>query len=301
MTLVASACPVCDGTRFEPRYAGTIAAAGSDAAAYFSSSRRSAAHPPIVRCVACGLWLASPRDDDATLARIYAGLVDPAYAAEESNRARTAIDHLAFVRRHCGARGQLLDIGCATGVFVRAAHADGWDASGIDASVWAIERARERCVDGRFVRGLVEEVEWPAASLDVVTLWDALEHLPAPAAVLSRAREWLRPGGWIFLNVPNCESLMARLLGRRWVLLLREHLWYFSPRTISALLDRVGFRCIETRPNTVRFSASSIAARLAQSPGAGRLTRALAAAPLPRRLALRFPIGEMNVAGQRRG
>ena len=298
MTLVMAECAVCGGRDLRLVYAGTVPEGDLDPAPYFSSSRSRAGHLPVMRCVACGLWMANPRDDDATLARTYAGLEDRSYDEEEENRARTASAHLRFVTRHHRNPGRLLDAGCATGAFVRVASAAGWKATGVDASPWALERARERCPEATFLRGLIEELEFPSSSFDAITLWDTLEHASAPAAVLSRLRSWLAPGGWLFLNVPNADSWTARVMGRRWVLLLREHLWYFTPPTLGSLLARCGFQCIATRPNLVRFSIAAIANRLAQYPG-GRWVGPVASRRVARRLALRFPIGEMNAAARR--
>jgi len=47
------------------------------------------------------------------------------------------------------------------------------------------------------------------ASLDAVTLWDVLEHLPDPVAALARSRAALRPTGFVFVNVPVLDSLDA--------------------------------------------------------------------------------------------
>jgi 2-polyprenyl-3-methyl-5-hydroxy-6-metoxy-1,4-benzoquinol methylase len=244
--------------------------------------------------------MTSPRDDDETLARTYAALQDGVYDREEANRARTAQEHLRFVLRHRSAPARLLDVGCATGTFARLACRAGFEVTGLEASGWAVERARERCPEADFVLGRVEEVGLASARFDVVTLWDTLEHLPTPLEVLRRVHGWLAPGGWLFVNVPNCESLSSRLLGRRWVLLLREHLWYFSPDTLGALLARAGFERVRVRPNFVRFSAANVATRLGQYPGRmGRWARAAAGAPGLGRVALRFPIGEMNVAARR--
>jgi 2-polyprenyl-3-methyl-5-hydroxy-6-metoxy-1,4-benzoquinol methylase len=297
---VVTPCPVCAGERFRPVHPGTIAEDDADAAAYFSSSRVRAGYLPVVRCASCGLWMTSPRDDDATLARTYAALEDVDYDREDANRTRMARDHLRFVLRHHPGRGRLLDVGCATGTFARLAREAGFEVTGLEASGWAVERAKQRCPEGEFVRGRVEEVDLAPGGFDVVTLWDTLEHLPAPCQALERLHGWLAPGGWLFVNVPNCESLSARLLGRRWVLLLREHLWYFSRGTLAALLAGAGFEVTKTRPNFVRFSAANVAVRLGQHPGRlGRWARAAAAAPGLRRVALRFPIGEMNAAARR--
>lgn len=299
MTLVARPCAVCGGTSFRALYPASVAA-DADPAAFYSSSRTRAGHLAIVRCTRCALVMTNPGDDDATLARVYAALEDRAYDAEEANRALVARSHLAFVQRHRAPPGALLDVGCATGTFARIACDAGWQTTGLDASAWSLDRARERCPRVTFVRGLVEDAAFPAAGFDAVTLWDTLEHVPDPAAVLGRVHAWLRPGGWLFANLPNAASATARILGRRWMLLLREHLWYFSPRTFGALLQQRGFACVATRPNKVVFSLANVAARLTQYDGvAARTARALAENPIARRVRLRFPIGEMNVVARK--
>lgn len=245
--------------------------------------------------------MTNPQDDPETLARVCAGVEDLAYAAEEVNRLATVHDYLAFVRRHCPRPGRLLDAGCATGVFAGAAQQAGWEVTGADASVWAVERARARCASARFIAGPLADASFAPGSFEAATLWDVLEHLSDPAATVRRLHEWLVPGGWLFLNLPNADSWIARCMGRRWVLLLREHLWYFSPSTLRALLAPLGFAVIETRPNRVRFTVATIGGRLTQYPGfAGVVGRGLVSVPAVGRLSLRFPIGEMNVAARRR-
>jgi hypothetical protein len=105
--------------------------------------------------------------------------------------------------------------------------------------------------------------------------------------------------GWLFLSLPNADSRIARLMGKRWVLLLREHLWYFAPATITALLSRTGFTLTDVRPKLVPFSLGNIMDRLAQYPGpAGTLTGRLSAVEVLRRLTGRVPIGEMYVVAR---
>jgi SAM-dependent methyltransferase len=301
MSLVSAACAACGGTAFEMVYPSTIADPEADPAAYFSSSRRRAGHLDIVRCRACGLMLTSPRDSDATLAGVYAELADIAYAAEEDNRRRTAEDHCAWVTACLPARGRLLDVGCATGVFAGVAHERGWSVTGLDASAWATERARTRHAEVTFVTGSVESAVFQPATFDAITLWDVLEHVPSPLGTVQQLRDWLAPRGYLFLNLPNAASAAARWMGRHWVLLLREHLWYFSPSTLTRLLDAAGFDVIRIRANHVRFSVANVLGRSAQYPHplAGLAAR-LSGSPLLRHWAVRFPIGEMTVVARRR-
>jgi len=80
-----------------------------------------------------------------------------------------------------------------------------------------------------------------------------LEHVHSPVEVLECVRDWLSPGGFLFLSLPNADSLVAKAMGRRWVLLLREHLWYFSPDTISRLFPELASRSFEPGPSGCRF------------------------------------------------
>jgi 2-polyprenyl-3-methyl-5-hydroxy-6-metoxy-1,4-benzoquinol methylase len=310
MTLVHVPCPVCDESDFALVYPATIpyaaispgTGAPHDAPeAYFSSSRERAGYLTIVRCKRCGLLLQNPRDDAATLARVYGGLADRVYEEEDASRSASAAEHLALVEAYRSERGRLLDVGCASGLFVAAAHARGWQARGADASAWSIERARERCPSARFDVGTLESLELERESFDVVTLFDVLEHVDDPRGALVRVGGWLRPGGLLVMSLPNSGSWIARLMGRRWVLLLREHLWYFSPDTVEALLQRAGYELCHTRTKWVSFSLANVAARLGQYPGAlGSAARRLAGGRALRRISVRFPMGEMDVVARRR-
>ncbi len=300
MSLVMAACGVCGGSKFARVYAGTISDPDVDPSAYYSTSRRKAGYLAIVRCTACGLLMTNPRDDEATLRRVYAELADQAYEAEVAGRMATAADHLALVSRYALRPGRLLDVGCATGFFPALAADSGWETVGLEPSAWAIERARRRAPRTRFVEGALESADFAPGQFDVITMWDVMEHVESPVMALDRVRGWLAPGGLLFANVPNAESWPARIMGRRWVLLLREHLWYFSPATMGDLLKREGFRLERTHANLVRFSVSGILSRLGQYPGlAGRLSRRLAERRFGRRITIRFSIGDMSVVAVR--
>jgi 2-polyprenyl-3-methyl-5-hydroxy-6-metoxy-1,4-benzoquinol methylase len=299
MTLETAACPLCGGSDFTPVYAGTIQNRETEAADYYTSSRRHAGYWPVVRCRACGMTLANPRDDAATRSRVYTQLTDAAYDSEEGNRRRTAQAYLAFMRRAGAASGVLVDVGCATGVFACVAQEAGWRVTGVEPSAWSLAQARTRCPGVNWMQAALEEEEFATASVDAVTMWDVLEHIPEPVIALARIRAWLKPGGRLFLNVPNIESGMARLLGPRWMLLLREHLWYFTPHTLRLILQAAGFTMDLASANWVHFSLANVAVRLGQYPGGlGAAARKAARISGLRRLPIVFPIGDMTVAAR---
>ena len=300
MSLINVPCAVCGGTDFTLIYPATIADPAADPALYYSSSRAQAGHLDIVRCTHCGLLLTNPRDDDETLAQVYAALQDATYDREDHNRRRTAQIFLDLIAQY-HAPARLLDVGCATGLFVSVAQQAGWQVTGLEVSSWAVAQAQKRCPQANYVVGLLEEIDFPAGSFDAVTLWDVLEHVPSPAEALLRVRRWLKPDGWLFLNLPDAGSHSARWLGRRWVLLLREHLWYFDSATIAQLLQHNDFELICTKANWVHFSLKNVLMRLAQYPGLiGRVAVGLARLRIGQRINIRFPMGEMQVVARRR-
>jgi SAM-dependent methyltransferase len=286
MTLVSVPCAVCNGRDFASIFPGTITELDAEPEAFFSSSRSSAGYLPIVRCRACGLVQSNPRDDVATLASVYERLADHVYDTEDANRDFDAKAHLALVARNQKPPGRLLDVGCATGIFVARAAEAGFQTVGLDASRWAIDRARNRAPHAMFEAGTLESVR--------------LEHVDSPKLVLEQVRGLLRPGGAVFLSMPNAASIVAKVMGRNWVLLLREHLWYFSPETIRRLLVQSGFAAIEHRSKSVSFSLANVAGRLSQYRGPlASAASKLSENEVLRSASIRFPMGEMDVVARR--
>ena len=299
MTLVAVPCAVCQGTAFQPVYPGTIVDHHAAPSQYFGSSRAKDGYLPIVRCSECGLLMQNPQDDLVALAAGYRHLTAVSQDVEYDNRRHAALIRLRWMTTYTGIPARLLDVGCGTGAFVCAARKAGWDTTGLDPSEWMIAYARSRCPGATFQVGSLENTQWTAGAFEVIALWDVLEHVPSPLDALRRLRTWLAPDGLLCLSVPNAGSTMARLMGPRWGLLLREHLWYFCPATLARVLSQAGFAVVETRPTIGRYSLAGILRRLGQySGGVPSLARRLARVPGLSRLHLRFPIGGMDVVAR---
>ena len=251
------------------------------------SIRSKVAKPAVAVCRSCKVgWQPSP-PSAAALEAAYTDLADDAYVAEESNRVRSSALVARLVARSGVAEGaSVLDVGCSAGYFVEAALRRGFDAIGVEPSSWLCRRARERVGESRVIEGTFETAALGRARFDAVTLWDVLEHVPDPVSFLSRARDILRPGGLLFLNVPARDTLTAALLGSRWPLLLPEHLFYFSRPSLRIALAAAGFEAPRFRPHVVFFSAGYVAHRLSQhglplaGPAARMLARSGATIPL---------------------
>lgn len=301
MELLELPCDLCGSTQFREIYPSTIPNLKEDPGQYFSSGRQRAGHLRIVECSQCGLWQSNPRDSAATLSRVYQELDDPAYSSEERHRRWTARRYARLLQHHHPIPGNLLDVGCSTGLFLEEAQAAGWTVWGLEPSRAASSLARQRLPQATILACSLEEAEFAPDSFSAITLWDVLEHLDSPRQALLRLRRWLQPMGLLLVNLPNASSLPARLMGKHWVLLLREHLWYYTPHTYRLLLEQTGFEWVSGRPNWVRFSISNILLRMAQYPG--RVTtiwKLLAHFRLFKELAVSFPMGELTAVARKR-
>ena len=211
----------------------------------------------LVQCQGCGFVYVSPRPDPEELYALYGetyfnndesgvvGYTD--YIKDEPNIRRTSQRRLQHLEQFIKP-GKLLDVGCATGFFIDEAQQRGWQVEGLDVSAFGVDYAQTHYGVTAYHSALTD-LELPAGAYDVVTMWDVIEHVPDPKAYVRQAADLLRSGGVISLATPDINSLPARLAGRRWVgyKLSEEHVYYFSVKTLSRMLDEAGFDVINVR------------------------------------------------------
>jgi SAM-dependent methyltransferase len=228
--------------------------------------------------------------------------MDPGlYESESGGRAKTAARHLKIVERY-QTPSRLLDVGCASGLFLNLARTAGWQVVGVEPSEALFEKAQKALAGrGELHCKILEEADLPPASFDAVTLWDVLEHVPDPLTFMKTCRALLKPGGHLFLNIPNLDSKEARLLGTRWPLLLAEHLNYFNPNSLRLCGQKAGIEWLRLGQRASSFSVSYIFHRLSQHdiPGAW-LGRKLAKSVVGR-ITIPIYLGEICAIGRPEG
>jgi SAM-dependent methyltransferase len=179
-------------------------------------------------------------------------------------------------------RGQLLEIGCGSGLLLAAFRDAGYDVEGVELSSADAAHGRQRY--GLSIHeGRVEALALGRERYDAVVLINVLEHILDPAALVRRAYEMLRPGGCLVTGVPVVDSAYARLLGARWgaVTEAPRHVSIPSFRGLVGLLRRVGFTEVTSAPAPVAERAGDLVLSLLPSAAttvSHRRTSALAAA-----------------------
>jgi SAM-dependent methyltransferase len=227
-------------------------------------------HGKILRCRACGFGFREWRPSEAELASLYRELDPEVYEQESSGRLETAKRHLKIVQKYIS-RGRLLDVGCASGAFLDYANDEGWEVLGVEPSSVLCAKARQKLGSrGTVLCCALQNAEVAKDSMDVLTLWDVLEHVPDPVGFLQLCAALVRPGGYVVANVPDLESWQASVLRERWPLLLAEHLNYFSRASLKLAGEASHLRVIRFGRRPASFSLGYVLYRLAQHrfPGA---------------------------------
>lgn len=206
----------------------------------------------VVKCRNCSLVYVNPRPSrDVVWQRYGDRYFAEEYLPAQGDPALSCLRHQTVLRELEPYRqlNRLLDVGCATGLFLLAARKAGWEEFGLELSAYAAGYAREK-LGLNVKQGELAQARFPRTFFDIVTLWDTLEHLFEPMVSLVQIREFLRPGGAIAISTPNLDSISFKLVGEAWsVISPAEHLFYFTRETLAGSLVAAGFQNIRVRVN----------------------------------------------------
>lgn len=234
-----------------------------DVRAFRCTSPEYGSHAQIVQCNHCGLVYANPRWSPEELVAAYTAVEDETYVREREGRELTFEHHLAALEKYTGpANGRtLLDVGAYIGIFVEIAQAHDWLAEGVEPSGWAVSEARERGLP--IHQGTQQDTLLANRKFDVVTMWDVIEHVTDPAAEIRQAYKLLNPGGWLAVHTMDIDSLTAHILGSRWPWLMDMHLYYFSRKTLTEMIQKSGFEIVWSGAQGRYLRLGYISSRLA--------------------------------------
>jgi len=162
----------------------------------------------------------------------------------------------AFALAMIGHNKTVLEVGCATGYFTKVLAERGCKVTGMELDAEAAAQA-EKWAERVIVGSVDEEEPWDQVddeSMDVITFGDVLEHLRDPLSVLRRARNKLKPTGFVVTSLPNVahgDVRLSLLHGsfpyRDLGLLDRTHLRFFTVDSIRELLREAGLTVVDTK------------------------------------------------------
>lgn len=209
-----------------------------------------------VRCLHCSLVYENPRLSGEELKSFYSkesyfvNTSDPSpsgYSDYFAQCTGTLLrEYLNIVKREVAGRTPVhfLDVGCGPGGLVELALAEGWEASGLELSSWAVEIGRKKGIP--IMEGALESALFPENHFDAISLFDVLEHLPSPHPPIREIYRILKPGGVVIVETPNIGGFFARNVYRERSDLVkpRAHICLYTPVTARRLFSEAGFRTL---------------------------------------------------------
>jgi SAM-dependent methyltransferase len=202
----------------------------------------------VSRCELCGLTLTTPPPAPEDIGdyypagyygalsdRRFPGIVETLQQALYGWRVRR-VESVGGMRR-----GKVLDIGCGRGLLLKEFRRRGWEAQGTELSDNSARYARE--VLGLPVKtGSLEQIGFPPAHFDAITLWHVLEHVADPSSLLAEVHRILKPGGVLLVSVPNFGGCEARLFRDKWFHLdVPRHVIHLTRSMLDGVLRANGF------------------------------------------------------------
>jgi len=211
---------------------------------------------PFNECEGCGCWYVPRRIDPDLYERFFQRCPEARTLADAGFAKRASDENLAADLARIGAyldlllpqlpdgRRGYLDIGAGTGSSLVAAREKGLDGLGVEAAPQSFAVAARRNV-----RMLDARDGLPEGPFGLISLWETLEHLDDPLAVLQAGRSALALGGLVAITVPNLDSPLTRIMRGDCSFVGGGsdgpgHVNLFGPAQLRRLFDRAGLSLI---------------------------------------------------------
>ena len=211
----------------------------------------------VLHCVHCSLRFTSPAPNQDEIGQYYKfndyishtdtkeGWMNQLY---HFVRSKTLADKTNWVQSlFTGHKGHLLDIGAGTGAFAHAMQQKAWKVTGLEPDAVTRDKAFE--IHQLHLQSTDAIFDLPEHEFEVITMWHVLEHVHALKPYLNQCFKSLKYNGRLIIAVPNYTSFDARFYKKYWAAYdLPRHLYHFSPKSMSILLNEIGFEIVAIKP-----------------------------------------------------
>jgi SAM-dependent methyltransferase len=280
-------CCICGSQEYDPLYPDELGDASPAVEYDFTADTRKTF--AIVSCRTCGHIYTNPMPviDDT-----YEESHDEVYQSTSKQRTKCFEKIFDMIQKY-HTSGNLLDIGCATGLLLDVASSK-FNTYGVEPSTWS----RGQCNKKHIMYSSLEEVD--DVRFDVITMLGVIEHIPDPDALMSVVAKRLNPGGIFVVYTGDVEALLPRILKKRWWWYQGMHLHYFSRRTLGMLLKKHNMNIVQSGNMPLYFALSSLSTSLKRYPALHAMISPVLELPIVRDIHVPMPLnGEMLLVARR--
>ena len=234
---MSSICPFCTSTEYELQYA-----------TYDTLDNQY----EIVRCLKCATYYLIPNPTEHVLEAAY----DQSYYGDiDSGKKFQGVFNIILdffrlqqaqkVSRLVGSSGNVLDIGCGGGSFLKHLSTCGnYDLHGLEREAEVTQSINEVSVI-KIHSGELDECGLTAGYFDAITLFHVFEHLSSPSEYLQSISQLLNPRGYLVISFPNIDSWQAGVFKGHWLHLdPPRHLFFIKPSDFKIRMADCGFSLV---------------------------------------------------------
>lgn len=204
-----------------------------------------------VRCLECGMVFSNPQVRQDVVKKFYQDeqlstelwmkiLINQKETAWRNDYFEGILEKIqAFVNK-----GNLLDVGCAVGQFLKIAQEKGWKTTGLELNKTAVSYCKNK-LGLNVIDKTIEDAGLNKGSFNAVSLLGVLEHVTDPVEMINSCKALISENGVIAVIVPNVYSLANSLFHEKAVTFDgRNHLLYFSESTLKKLFSDTGMEVV---------------------------------------------------------
>lgn len=142
--------------------------------------------------------------------------------------------------------GKLLDYGCGDGTFLKFIQNRNFSVLGYEPNKKAAISAINKIGQNNIINS-IDYIE--NNSIDIITLWHVMEHIPNPEEILSKLKLKLKSNGYILIAVPNYKSFDAKFYKEYWAAWdVPRHIYHYSRQGAINFFNKNKFNVIHTYP-----------------------------------------------------
>lgn len=205
----------------------------------------------LCKCNNCELVYLNPRIKSDIIFQSYTDNLDQQHISQDEQRYKTFSKSLNKIIRRNNIKNyenkKFLDIGSASGVFLKVLKSFNFIEEGYEPSKWMTEYGKKNY----FVNinnGSIDDVRLEN-KYNFISFWDVLEHVTNLKETINKINLLAAKDCILIINVPAIDTLACKILKKKWPFFLNVHLYYFTEKTLRNLFEKKNFRLLDKFPH----------------------------------------------------
>lgn len=218
----------------------------------------------LIECNSCGLIVAKEIPTFDELKKLYEeeyffGMEYSDYKADRPALEKNFKTRTRFLKKYLHQDAKVLEIGCAYGYFLNIIKENVAWHKGYDVSKEGVDYAKNELKVNAEADDFLKDKTIKNNSLDLVCMWDVMEHFGEPDKHVAKAAKLLKKGGALCLTTGDIGAFVPRIRGEKWRMIHPPtHIYYFNVPSIEKLLLNHGLKVTSVRHKATYRNTGSV-------------------------------------------